>query len=338
MIGAALFEVSNRRAEATGLTQDDVLYDLYIECKAWQKKSGKYWKMPGAFSRKLLQVKYAYDYPHLADAVKAGSVRMLFKWLIMKLTTLVEADPADHDPSEHAKTRGALFWNIGQAILIYERAPVILTRAQADGAFDHGIRGLQLYQELANKSLAAKSCVWKVRPKTHALAELFLQTAETCENPYYLDCFDFESFLRIVKNVVTKTHASTASYSTIERYLLLLTIRTLNRSPLVTWFTNSTNNDSNNNITACEGFQEAVGFTSSNNNDSNNNIIACEWFQDAVGGIKTIMMRNCTLLCKSLGTHVIHQMGIDGNSSFTLQWTRTPAYTVDHDTEGLSKL
>lgn len=234
MIGAALFEVSNRRAEATGLTQDDVLYDLYIECKAWQKKSGKYWKMPGAFSRKLLQVKYAYDYPHLADAVKAGSVRMLFKWLIMKLTTLVEADPADHDPSEHAKTRGALFWNIGQAILIYERAPVILTRAQADGAFDHGIRGLQLYQELANKSLAAKSCVWKVRPKTHALAELFLQTAETCENPYYLDCFDFESFLRIVKNVVTKTHASTASYSTIERYLLLLTIRTLNRSPLVT--------------------------------------------------------------------------------------------------------
>jgi hypothetical protein len=188
--------------------------------------------MPGAFSRKLLQVRYAYDYPHLADAVKAGSVWMLFKWLVMKLTTLVEADPADHDPGEHAKTRSDMFWNVGQAILIFERAPLILIRAQADESFRLGITGLQMYQQLANESVAAKDCIWKVRPKTHALGELLLHTWETRDKPYYPDCFDFESFLRIEKNVVTKTYASTASLSTIERYLLLLTISALNRSPL----------------------------------------------------------------------------------------------------------
>ena len=88
---------------------------------------------------------------------------------------------------------------------------------------EHAMVYMQLYLELAQRSLRQRKSRWKLRPKCHYWHEILLQL-QTCPiNPAATSCWGGEEFVGRVARVVRKLHRQSCDRRIVDRYLASLT-------------------------------------------------------------------------------------------------------------------
>ena len=87
----------------------------------------------------------------------------------------------------------------------------------AAAAKANGEACLKYYQLLAAEALQEERAAYKVRPKLHAMAHLFMNLPATRENPRRQDVFGAEDFIGRIKKVANKCHRSQAHVRVIQR-------------------------------------------------------------------------------------------------------------------------
>ena len=88
---------------------------------------------------------------------------------------------------------------------------------------EHAMLYMQLYLELAQRSLQQRSCRWKLRPKCHMWHEIFHQL-QTCPiNPAATSCWGGEDFVGRVARIARALHRQSCDRRLADRYLTNLT-------------------------------------------------------------------------------------------------------------------
>lgn len=159
-------------------------------------------------------------YPELSSRFKASVVKILTCFLSEKA---IEFEA--RRPSQHGRLRASCGYAITMFIHTMDKAPLLLTREQADLLDHHGRTYIATYAALAKRSAEARDCMWKWRPKLHNFEHLLESTRESRINPRHTGCWDDESYLGKLKRLGLKCSGQTILKTSLLRYFLYLGLR-----------------------------------------------------------------------------------------------------------------
>jgi hypothetical protein len=147
----------------------------------------------------------------------------------------------------HAQLRATMVWNLSAALSIWYQGPrPKLTQEQAEESVRLARVHLWCYAKLAEKALASKRLLYKVRPKHHYWEHMLDEVERLHANPMAQSNFIDEDNMKVLKNVSLACHARTVKTTWARRYVLkkaMCWLRLANRTPAEkngsVWFSQS---------------------------------------------------------------------------------------------------
>jgi hypothetical protein len=193
------------------------LHDAYLRLKEWCKAHGLRCTASESDFTPIAMVKDMF--PHLGG--KGADVKVTLGFLAAQLHNAASAQPG-HWELVRAAT---CFYYMVRWIAILDREPMFMSAEAAAEYRDAGFAYLRLYNSLAHSCVQAGVRRWKVRPKCHVLAHIFLRTEFSRMNPRFWSCWSDEDYIGKVCKLARATHSGTVARRTLDRWLANLAVR-----------------------------------------------------------------------------------------------------------------
>ena len=151
--------------------------------------------------------------------VKAAHVKCIIMFLADEL------GKAGLLPNQEVKDAGACLHFLASFVWTLEHADLWLTQSEADAQYSYGMKFLLILRHLARLGRHHNLSRWNIIPKFHYFHHCIRFMWETKMNMMKATCFLDEDFMGKVKKLASKTHRTTVSLRTLQRYLVLLGLR-----------------------------------------------------------------------------------------------------------------
>ncbi|CAE7562987.1 unnamed protein product [Symbiodinium necroappetens] len=167
---------------------------------------------------------YRVLYPSMA--AKAAQSKMISYWLAMVAGDL--AARADATPTDKAVS--ACIYAYVDTLRKMDEYPLLLSEEQSNELYNSGMRHLRLYSYLHRESAkrtgteVMRNC-WLLQPKHHFFYHMCRDCKEQRLNPSYYSLLTAESWIGYIGRVSRRTHRSTMTARTLQRYCTLLFFR-----------------------------------------------------------------------------------------------------------------
>ena len=156
-------------------------------------------------------------YPSLAS--KAVQSKIISFWLACEAADFA----ARPDATATDKTVSACMWSYVELLRMFDRYPLLLSAEQANDIYAAGMRHLRLYAYLHRESSrrtgteVMRNC-WLLQPKQHFLYHMCRDCKEQRINPSFFSLLAAESWIGYIGRVSRRTHRTTMTRRTIQRY------------------------------------------------------------------------------------------------------------------------
>ena len=217
LVGSVLIELAVSFQASFGLdTLDEALRMIYADFVTWSKARGLR-SSRRRFTLKLLgrSETNRKTYPVVGTQVKAASMKVIIAYLAHKTQSM----PANN---HYERVRATCLWAIADFMHVCDTSDFWMTKAESDRAVYAGNSFLRCYQFLAAENLARREPLYKVRPKVHYFKHTVMDIRRSRMNPNFFHCFMSEDFVGRHARLASKTHRSSVSIRTLQRYMLVL--------------------------------------------------------------------------------------------------------------------
>lgn len=217
--GSVIWDLLDRR-DITGLTDDEALKKLYIECREFCKQH-KIVPPSSIFTMNLIGKgtpdKNRHAFPCLSAGVRAMHAKHIFMFLAHKCQTLTN--------SPHKRLRALMMWALADYIHTIDHAGFWMHRHERDRAHHSGSLFLMCYQKLAEQAGDDGKPNWKIVPKFHYFQHQIEGLLLSAANPRRQHCFMDEDFMGKISRLVAKCHINSCMLRALQRYILYIAWR-----------------------------------------------------------------------------------------------------------------
>jgi len=198
--GNALFLLCN--GKLVGPVQASMPHRLRCAWHEWIEWK-RIWRVsvsgPRVFSKAMLNRERASDYPCMKSKACVG--RMLTAWLCEKWVAVIDPGNVDHCLVV------SVLWCLDNLYNLMEMSPKLMDQESANKFYDLCFTLLRAYHELAARALAARVCLWALKPKLHMLQHLGLEVKLERWNPRAFHGYQDEDMIGRVLRVARRPHA-----------------------------------------------------------------------------------------------------------------------------------
>ena len=145
--------------------------------------------------------------------IKGAALRNMVTWIATVCN--------EHASDDHGKLRAYMFNNFVEADRVCRSAGRHLTPQQHKQLNTALENALQAYNALAAESVIAKTKLWKLLPKHHAITHVY----DVPINPRRTACNQDEEFVGLCKKVYVSCHGTTAPIRCLQRLSIALCLR-----------------------------------------------------------------------------------------------------------------